>query len=220
MAHGRPRGDAQGHLERLHHRPAASAGRGAQYSVARRRTTGWVRFEPAYYRGPGPSGTAFATRVLYWLRNIPATGISLREQAFDYVVCVFDWRIGDVVGYPGVMKYDSAWNGGDFWQTMGYPLELAGTERPSFQNKAVIIKHHPETAQGQTGLRLDHRMDTTPGQSGGAVWGWFADEPWPRVVAAQSAEANCPIIHDTQFNTAGGGPALEALIVHARDKYP
>lgn len=63
-------------------------------------------------------------------------------------------------------------------------------------------------------------MDATPGQSGGTVWGWFGDEPWPRVVAVQSAEANCPITSDTQFNFAGGGPALTALIVHARNKYP
>jgi V8-like Glu-specific endopeptidase len=183
-------------------------------------TTGWVVFSPAYHRGPGPYGTAYAIRVLYWLRNIQAKGISQYEEAFDYVVCVLDWRIGDVVGYPGATTYDASWNGGDFWQTMGYPNDLAGTERPSFQDKAVIVNQHKETSKGQTGLRLDHLMDATPGQSGGTVWGWFGDEPWPRVVAVQSAEANCPITSDTQFNIAGGGPALTALIVHARNKYP
>jgi V8-like Glu-specific endopeptidase len=184
------------------------------------RTTGWVRFEPAYYRNPGPYGTAFATRVIYWLRNVPAKGISLHEQAFDYVVCVLDWRIGDVVGYPGATTYSSTWNGGEFWQTMGYPDDLAGAERPAFQNKTAILNHHPETTKGQTGLRLDHLMDVTIGHSGGPVWGWFADEPWPRVVAVQSAEANCPITSDTQFNAAGGGPALTALITYARSAYP
>jgi hypothetical protein len=63
-------------------------------------------------------------------------------------------------------------------------------------------------------------MDVTPGHSGGAVWGWFDQEPWPRVVAVQSAEANCPITSDTQFNCAGGGPALSALIAYARSAYP
>ena len=182
--------------------------------------TGWVRFDPAYDRGPGPYGTAFATRVIFWLRNVPARGISLHEQAFDYVVCVLDWRIGDVVGYPGFITYANRWNGGEFWQTMGYPNDLAGAERPAFQNKASILHDHPETSQGQTGLRLDHLMDVTPGHSGGAVWGWFDEEPWPRVVAVQSAEANCPITSDTQFNDAGGGPALSALIAYARSAYP
>ena len=182
--------------------------------------TGWVRFDPAYDRGPGPYGTAFATRVIFWLRNIPARGISLHEQAFDYVVCVLDWRIGDVVGYPGFITYANRWNGGEFWQTMGYPNDLAGAERPAFQNKTSILHDHPETSQGQTGLRLDHLMDVTPGHSGGAVWGWFDEEPWPRVVAVQSAEANCPITSDTQFNDAGGGPALSALIAYARSAYP
>lgn len=59
-----------------------------------------------------------------------------------------DWRIGDVVGYPGATTYDASWNGGDFWQTMGYPNDLAGTERPSFQDKAVIVNHHKETSKG------------------------------------------------------------------------
>ena len=183
-------------------------------------TTGWVQFEPAYDRHPGPYGTASAIRVIYWMRNIVARGVSLHEQAFDYVVCVLDWRIGDVVGYPGAMTYENRWNGGEFWQTMGYPNDLAGAEAPAFQNRTVIVKDHPETHQGQTWLRLDHLMDVTPGHSGGAVWGWFAEEPWPRVVATQSAEANCPITSDTQFNAAGGGPALTALITYARSAYP
>ena len=182
--------------------------------------TGWVRFDPAHDRGPGAYGTAFATHVIFWMRNVPAKGISLYEQAFDYVVCVLDWRIGDVVGYPGFITYSNSWNGGEFWQTMGYPDDLAGAEAPAFQNKASIIHDHPETYQGQAGLRLDHLMDVTPGHSGGTVWGWFDQEPWPRVVALHSAEANCPITSDTQFNTAGGGPALSSLIAYARSAYP
>ena len=182
--------------------------------------TGSVRFDPAYERGPGPYGTAFATRVIFWLSNVPAKGLSLHEQAFDYVVCVLDSRIGDIVGYPGFITYENRWNGGEFWQTMGYPNDLAGTQRPAFQNRVSILHDHKETSQGQTGLRLDHLMDVTPGHSGGAVWGWFDEEPWPRVVATHSAEANCPITSDTQFNTAGGGPALSALIAYARSAYP
>src|SRR5882672_2600806 len=44
---------------------------------------GWLRFDPAHDRRPGPYGTAFGTRVIFWLRNVPARGISLHEQAFD-----------------------------------------------------------------------------------------------------------------------------------------
>ena len=39
---------------------------------------------------------------------------------------------------------------------------------------------------GNDALVLGHFNEFTPGQSGGAVWGWWDGEPWPRVIGVGS----------------------------------
>jgi hypothetical protein len=56
-----------------------------------------------------------------------------------------------------------------------------------------------------------------PGQSGGPYFGWWGDEPWPRVVGTQSAEKwNGP----SGPNTCGGGNPLPELINYVRNVEP
>ena len=182
-------------------------------------TAGWVRFRPAYYNGSAPFGEAWATNVIWWTQVNGGDGMSDLETAFDYVVCVLDTRMGDVVGYPGYRAYDDDWNGGSFWQHMGYPVDLSGTERPAFQNSCVISSVGSQSTSGQTGLVLGHFNDIVPGHSGGPAWGWWDGEPWPRVVGVQSAEASTPAPNTSGDNEYGGGDALSALITWARSNY-
>jgi hypothetical protein len=53
-----------------------------------------------------------------------------------------------------------------------------------------------------------------------ATWPGWADEPWPRVVGVQSAEASVPGKTTSGDNEFGGGAALSALISYARSNYP
>jgi V8-like Glu-specific endopeptidase len=182
----------------------------------------WVTFTPGYFDGSGPWGEIAATRVIYWLQ---APGSMTDEQtAFDYCVLVMESRIGDIVGYPGYRTYDEDWNGGRYWQYVGYPGERSSGERPSFQGDGVISSVQDESFSGQTGYVLGHFNDFTPGQSGGSVWGWWGSEPWPRVVGVGSTIGSTAVqtptgstIGDNEF---GGGPALSALISWARSNYP
>jgi V8-like Glu-specific endopeptidase len=183
-------------------------------------TAGWVRFRPSYYNGSAPFGEAWATRVISWNKANGGDGLSDFETAFDYVVCVLDTRIGDVLGYPGYRTYDDDWNGGAYWQHMGYPSDLSGAERPAFQNSCTISSAEDESTSGQTGYVLGHFNDVVPGHSGGPVWGWWDGEPWPRVVGVQSAEAKTPAMNTSGDNEFGGGPALASLISYARSNYP
>lgn len=183
-------------------------------------TAGWVRFRPAYYNGSAPFGEAWATRIIWWMQTTPGNGLTDQETAFDYVVCVLDTRMGDVVGYPGYRTYDSSWNGGSFWQHMGYPSDLSGAARPAFQGSCVISTVGTQSTAGQTGHVLGHFNDIVGGHSGGPVWGWWGNEPWPRVVGTQSAEANTPANNTSGDNEFGGGPALSSLISWARANYP
>ncbi|MCP8311424.1 MAG: hypothetical protein L6M37_00525 [Candidatus Methylarchaceae archaeon HK02M1] len=183
-------------------------------------TCGWVRFRPAYYDGNAPFGEAWATSVIHWIETTPGNGLTDTETAFDYVVCVLDTRMGNIVGYPGYRTYDDDWNNGSYWQHMGYPFDLSGGARPSFQGGCVISSKSNRIASGQTGYVLGHFNDIVAGHSGGPVWGWWGNEEWPRVVGVQSAEANVPANNTSGDNEFGGGPALSDLIHWARSNYP
>lgn len=182
-------------------------------------TAGWVRFRPAFYNGSAPFGEAWATRIIHWTRTTPADGLTDNETAFDYVVCVLDTRMGDSLGYAGYRTYDDDWNGGSYWQHMGYPSDLTGGQRPAFQGSCVVSSVGNQSAAGQTGYVLGHFNDIVGGHSGGPVWGWWGDEPWPRVVGVQSTEAFSPGMSTSGDNEYGGGPALSSLISWARSNY-
>jgi V8-like Glu-specific endopeptidase len=182
----------------------------------------WLTFSPGYFDGNGPWGEVSATHVIYWTQ---APGqLSDQETAFDYVVLVMDQRIGDIVGYPGYRTYDKGWNGGRYWQYIGYPGELSSGERPAFQGNGEISTIQEESLNGQTGNVLGHFNEFTPGQSGGAVWGWWGDEPWPRVVGVGSTIGSTAVEEPTGSTTGdneyGGGPALSALVGWARTNFP
>ncbi len=178
---------------------------------------GWVKFSPGYDGGNGPWGEFYATNVIYW--NQAEGGLTDLETAFDYVVLVMNQRVGDSVGWPGYRAYDSAWNGGAYWQHTGYPGDLANGQRPSYQGSCVISSAASQSLSGQTGLVLGHFNDITPGHSGGPVWGWWDNEPWPRVVGVCSAEAAVPQMNTSGDNEFGGGEALSALIAYARSTF-
>ncbi len=182
---------------------------------------GWITFTPGYFDGIAPWGEIAATRVLSW---IEAPG-SLTDQqtAFDYVVLILEEPIGDIVGYPGYRTYSSNWNGGTFWQYIGYPGELSGGQKPAFQGDCVVSSVSSHNQSGQQGFVMGHFNEFTPGQSGGCLWGWWDGEPWPRVVGVGSTIGSTTV--QTPSNTTngdneyGGGDALSALISWARDNY-
>src|SRR5215207_1525723 len=186
------------------------------------RCVAWLNFSPGYFDGPGPWGEIPATQVIYWIQA-PGT-VSDEQTAFDYVVLVMVERIGEVVGYPGYRIYDDDWNGDAFWQYIGYPGELPSGERPAFQGDAVVSTVGTESTSGHDGFVLGHFNEFTPGQSGGSAWGWWGDEPWPRVIGVGSTIGSTAVQTPSGTtrgdNEYGGGPALSALITWARNNFP
>ncbi|MDF9800256.1 V8-like Glu-specific endopeptidase [Catalinimonas alkaloidigena] len=180
-------------------------------------SVGWIKFTPSYYNGSAPFGIAWGTRVVYW--NKALGGLSDFETAFDYVVVVLDRNMGDLTGYTGYRKYSSSWNNGNYWQVIGYPASLTGTQRPTFSGGGSIWNTASFSTSGKEGLVMGTFIDITPGNSGGPVWGWWGDEPWPRVVGVVSAESSSPGFSTSGDNEAGGGEALSVLITYSRDNY-
>jgi hypothetical protein len=84
----------------------------------------------------------------------------------------------------------------------------------------VISSVEDRQTVGRTGFVLGHFNDAVGGHSGGPVWGWWGEEPWPRVLGTQSAEADVPNDSTSGDNEFGGGPALTQLIAWARDNRP
>lgn len=183
---------------------------------------GWISFSPSYYDGHRPWGEIWATSVIYW--NQAPGSLTDQETAFDYVVLVMEDRIGDVIGYPGYRSYHNSWNGGSFWQYIGYPGELEAGERPAFQDDCVISSAQSQSLGGRDAFVLGHFNEFTPGQSGGAIWGWWESEPWPRVVGVGSTIGSTAVQQPSNTTTGdneyGGGDALSELVGWARTNFP
>jgi hypothetical protein len=77
---------------------------------------------------------------------------------------------------------------------------------------------------GQGALVLGHFNEFTPGQSGGAAWGWWGNEPSPRIVGVRSTIGSTAVQQPTNSTTGdneyGGGDALSSLISWARANFP
>src|SRR6185312_1849625 len=91
-----------------------------------RGAVGWATFTPGYFDGRGPWGEIGVEEIVFW-EQAPGS-LSDQETAFDYVVLITSTRIGDTIGYAGARAYDGGWNGGSYWQYIGYPGELSSGE--------------------------------------------------------------------------------------------
>lgn len=182
-------------------------------------TAGWLRFTPLYFDGSAPFGQAYGVTIYSWIKaDSDHDGkISESENAFDYVVVTLDSRMGDITGWMGSRGYDDSWDGGDYWGHIGYPGDLASGQRPAFIGYQHFDDVDSESTGGRDAYAIKHKIDVFPGQSGGPYFGWWDNEPWPRVVATQSGQnlggAGGP-------NTGGGGNPLPELVSYARTQDP
>jgi V8-like Glu-specific endopeptidase len=180
-------------------------------------TAGSVKFTPSYFDGSSPFGVAYATEIYSFKKVDGSDLIDLEENAFDYVVCVLDTRLGELTGWMGATDYTTNWNGKEYWSHIGYPSDMSGGQRPAFIGSGSIESADNGSVGGRTGFRMVHKVDVIPGQSGGPYFGWWDNEPWPRVVGIQSGE-NLGGVGGK--NTSGGGNPLTELIVFAKNNKP
>ncbi|NBB17918.1 hypothetical protein GVN20_00995 [Runella sp. CRIBMP] len=171
-------------------------------------TTGWLKFTPAYYNGSAPFGAAWSTLTYYKYKVSGAGGVDYTELQYDYVVIVLDRRIGDQTGWLGSKSYTDSWDGGLYWSHVGYPGDLTGGQRPTFQGN-FALNGADELADAHQ--YLTHKADVWPGQSGGPFFGWWNSSPY--AVAIQSA-------HNASANFASGGSDMVNLVIRARTDHP
>ena len=172
-------------------------------------TAGWVRFRPSFFDGSAPFGEAWGTRV-YFKSKVTGPTIDFVEGMFDYVVVVLDRNIGDFTGWMGARGYTDSWDGGLYWQHIGYPGDLTSGNRPTFESPIAL---DGAWWQFDSHEAMSHRGDVWPGQSGGPFFGWWSGDVGPRAVAVQSSQ-------NSSENNASGGQDLVDLIIRARNDFP
>ena len=157
-------------------------------------------FTPAYYDGASTLGAG----VWSWTETVK--GYSDHEQGDDMAVLKLKTPLGNSLGFFGFKTYNDDWEDSPYWTLIGYPGAFGGL-RPTRQSNIVVI----DDDSGGEGVELEHTGDTTSGNSGGPLWGWWEDSP--RVIGTHSgSEDNW----DESNNVAAGGAALSKLIKWAR----
>lgn len=170
-------------------------------------TTGWLKFTPMYYNGSAPYGSAWGT-LTYYKYKVAGPTIDSTEIQYDYVVIVLDRPIGNSTGWLGSKSYSDSWDGGAYWTHAGYPGDLTGTQRPTYQTGIALDGDFWSADDNES---MTHKADIWPGQSGGPFWGYWDGAPY--AVATQSA-------HNPSDNFASGGSDLVNLVIRARNEHP
>ena len=170
-------------------------------------SVGWLKFTPMYYNGSAPYGSAWATRV-YYKHKVQGPTIDSTEAKYDYVAVVLDRTIGSATGWFGTKGYSDSWDGGAYWTHAGYPGDLTGGQRPTYQTAIAL---DGDFWSSDSHERISHKGDVWPGQSGGPFWGYWDGAPY--AVAAQSSQ-------NSSENSASGGSDLVDLVSKARAEFP
>jgi len=171
-------------------------------------TVNQVTFTPSYFDGNAPFGNA---GIIHWYayRKVVGPTLTVADTEEDYVCLVLDQRLGDLCGWMGTHGYDPGWNGLTDWDHIGYPGDLGGGTRPSFQGSISIDSTDGDSSDEY----LAEKADVWPGQSGGPFFDWFDNDPWPSVVGVQSAQ-------NSSNNSAGGGNYIPHMVNKARSDFP
>lgn len=170
-----------------------------------------MKFVPAYYDG----GSALGPGVYSWVSDY--YGYNDPVSAWDMVVCRLYTPLGNSLGYFGAKTYDSSWEDGNYWTLAGYPGAVAGANRPSRQMWWPILDDDSDGNADE----LEFHADSTPGDSGGPVFGFWNGEAWPSVVGTDSGGEKWSFLWwGEDNNVAAGGSAMVDLIHWARVNWP
>ena len=171
-----------------------------------------MKFVPAYYDGGSTLGAGVSSFVSdYWGYNTNQT-----VSAWDMIVLRLYTPLGNSYGYFGAKTYSSSWEGGNYWTLAGYPGAVAGANRPSRQMWFPVVDDDSDGSADE----LEFYADSTPGDSGGPVFGFWSGLPY--AVGTVSGGEKTTFLWWTieDDNAAAGGNAMVDLIRWARTNWP
>lgn len=135
----------------------------------------WMRFVPAYRQGNEPFGSSYVESYRGVRNQDDVTGL-------DYVICKLYTRLGDTTGWMG--SHGSSGDGfymDGTWTSVGYPGDSMNGQVPMVE---LGIRLDDVDDEGSDGKELESHVFSTPGWSGGPLWGWVDDQP--KVVGVMS----------------------------------
>jgi len=161
-------------------------------------------FVAGYYDGSSVNGAGASA----WVTGL--WGYKNHSQGDDMAVMALNAPLGSSLGYFGYKTYTSDWEDGPWWTLCGYPGMVANGQRPSRQSSFPIQDDDNDGA----GVELEYEADTSDGNSGGPVFGWWDNQPY--IIGTHSGGEEEAF--DTN-NVAAGGAALSGLIKWARTNW-
>jgi len=171
-----------------------------------------MKFVPAYYDG----ASALGPGVSSWVSD--AHGYNDPVSAWDMAVLRLYTPLGSSYGYFGAKTYSDSWEGGNYWTLAGYPAAVANANRPSRQMWFPILDDDGSGSADE----IEYEADSTPGDSGGPVFGFWNGETWPSVVGTVSGGTKEYFLWWTteDTNVGAGGNAMVSLIIWAKSNWP
>jgi V8-like Glu-specific endopeptidase len=174
----------------------------------------WMRFVPAYYDGQSLHGAG----VQSYVSDVRGYDPGSDTTGYDWAVCRLYEPLGSQLGYFGSNSYSSDWEDEPWWTVVGYPGDVAGAGRPSWQGGISVFDDDSDSNGGQ---ELEHRGDTGPGNSGGPMFAWWGDSPRLIGVHVGAEEDIIVFPPGTELgNVTAGGSGFHNLISWGRTNWP
>ncbi len=127
----------------------------------------------------------------------------------DYAVLVTDQRLGDRFGYMGCRTYNSDWDDGNYWSSIGYAGDVEHHQWSIFQRDKELDEDELDFGPARA---MTTAADAMPGQSGSPMFGYFNGSP--DVVAVMSSVGS--VFASGTENWCAGGTWLTQLVTKAR----
>lgn len=163
-------------------------------------------FVPGYFDGqPVPLVDSYVSDYRGWNTD---DGVS----AWDFAILRLYDPLGDQLGWFGAKPYIKRWQDKPYWSLIGWPSAIAGGQRPSWQGGISVLDDDAD----RHALEIEHHGDTSDGNSGGPLYGFWPDG-FPYVIGAHSGyDAD----DREDNNIAAGGLAMVELIHWAKQNLP
>jgi V8-like Glu-specific endopeptidase len=173
----------------------------------------WMRFVPDYFDGQSLLGAG----VESYVSDVNGYNTGGNVAGYDWAVGKLYTRLGDSLGWFGYNGYSSDWEDQNLWTVAGYPGDVAGGERPSWQGGISI---HDDDGDSNGGQELESQTaDVNHGDSGGPIWAWWDNDPRViGVVSGEEEEYKFPFSTEDN-NIFSSGSGFTNLIAWARSNW-
>jgi V8-like Glu-specific endopeptidase len=171
----------------------------------------WLRFVPSYDNGSEPFGSSYVEHW-YGIQN------SDTVEGHDYVICSLYTPLGYQCGWMGSYYWgDAADYENKTWSSVGYPANLYDAQEEIVET-GVTITNVVFDSDGGAELMTNNDFYTSPGWSGGPLFGYLPGDEYPAVVGVMSGWES--------FNTGelddvnAGGKYLVDLVIYGEQTWP